>query len=313
MRNQILVFTGPEKNCGIYQYSEALVDCLNAATKKYEYKLIPTDDRTFAKNSISLLDPVAIIYNHHPWTLAWLDSGFTRPVKNELQIKQIMITGHEHINQYVGVDAYVHTDPRFIPHGNSYAGIPPVEYYDDVVYSPPSEPIKIGTSGLANRTKNIKRIIEMINDQFTDHVIFNLHIIDGKYIDPSGNLANALIDECKSLAKSNVEIRVCREFFSKRDLVKWLNQNDINLYMYSSATQVPGVSASIDKALAAKKPFGVNSDILLSHVRKPFNNLERVSIQSIIATGIEPLNEFYDEWNPEKLVERYETIIDAPG
>jgi hypothetical protein len=36
-----------------------------------------------------------------------------------------------------------------------------------------------------------------------------------------------------------------------------------------------------------------------------------VSIQSIIDAGVEPLQEFYDEWNPQKLVERYENIIDA--
>jgi hypothetical protein len=308
---KVLVFTGPEQNCGIYQYGASLVDAFNEASSEYVFELVPTDDRMFARDRIANEMPAAIIYNHHPWTLGWLDSGFTRPVRNELGIKQIMITGHEHINQYVGVDAYVHTDPRFIPHGTSYAAIPPVIYYDDVTYSPPSDVVKIGTSGLANRTKNIDRIIEIINEQFTNDVIFNLHIIDGQYIDPSGALTNNLIASCRSIAKSNVDVRVCRDFFNRKDLVKWLNGNDINLYVYNSASQVPGVSASIDKALASKKPFGVNSDILLSHVRKPYNNLDRVSIQSIIDAGIEPLQEFYDEWNPKTLVERYENIINA--
>lgn len=307
---KVLVFTGPERNCGIFQYAESLVEAFNSASSRYVFELVPTADKMFARDKIASEMPAAIIYNHHPWTLDWLDSGFTRPVKNELAVKQIMIVGHEHINQYVGIDAYVHTDPEFIPHDNSYAGIPPITYYSDIQYQSPSDVLRLGTSGIGNRTKNLQRIIEIINEQFTEHVILNLHVSDGAYVDATGNLSNSLIDVCKQHAKSNVEINVTRGFLSKRELIIWLNQNDVNLYWYHTP-EVPGVSGSVDRALASRKPFGVNSSSFLSHVKRHYNNLERVSIKSIVDNGIKPLKEFYDIWNPHKLVERYENIIDA--
>ena len=92
-------------------------------------------------------------------------------------------------------------------------------------------------------------------------VILNLHLANGAYVDPSGGLSNSLERACRKLAKSNVQINVTQEFFNKKDLITWLNQNDINLYWYKTPN-VPGVSGSVDRALASKKPFGVNDSII---------------------------------------------------
>ncbi len=70
------------------------------------------------------------------------------------------------------------------------------------------------------------------------------------------------------------------------------------------------MSGSVDRALASKKPFGVNDSTFLSHTRRDFNDLTKTPIKDIVAGGIEPFQEFYDVWNPNKLLTLYEGLLD---
>lgn len=303
---KVLIVTGPEIECGIYQYAWAAYNILKES-RNNTYEFIATDDHRELLQRASEFD--VIIYNHHPHTLSWLSSGITRPIRNESKIKQIVIYGHEHKNKFTGVDAYIVTDPYAEVSENEFNGMPPVKYYANIDYSSPKGTIKIGTSGIGNKTKNLPKIITLINEQFTEDVILNLHVSDGKFVDPSGKLSEDLIDVCRRRANSNVRIEVTRAFLDKTELVSWLNSNDINLYWYETPN-VPGVSGSIDRAIECKKPFGVNESSFLSHVRRDFNDLNKVSIKQILNGGIDPFCEFYNIWNPEKFIEHYESIIE---
>lgn len=308
---KVIIINGPKVQCGIYQYSKSLYDVLSSIQSKYDYELFATDSKDEAKNKIISSNPHAVIYNHHPMALSWLDSGFTRPIRNEYGIKQIMITGHEHETRYIGVDDYIYTDPNFPSIEHVYAGIPPLLFYDDIQYHKPNGTIKIGTSGIGNSTKNLHELVNKINQDFVDEdVILNVHITDGAYVDPTGKFSNMLATICEKVANSNVKIHITREFMPKKMLVEWLNNNDINIYWHTMGPNL-GVSSSIDRAIEARKPFGVNQSNFFKHVIRNHNDITQVSIKSIIENGIEPFQEFYDAWSPEKLVSLYENIIDA--
>jgi hypothetical protein len=300
---KVLLVTGHVKECGIYQYADSLFEIL-MKSKTYQFIFVSISNADALNEYVNAVNPYAIIYNHHPTTMPWLNNGVTRPLKNLKSIKQIMITGHEHVHEFIGIDSYVFVDPR-----SKNGTIPPITYYDDIVYSKPDNVVKIGTSGFANRTKNIKKIISLINEQFDDKVILNIHLSDGAFIDPSGNMSSRMIAELRSIAKSNIEININQNFMDKNSLIRWLNQNDINLYWYESAP-VPGVSASINHALAAKKPFGVNDCTLLNHVRKEYNDLEKTKIIDIVKNSPEKLNEFYAAWNQNTVLKYYEDVLD---
>jgi hypothetical protein len=303
---KVLIVTGPEVECGIYQYAWAAYNILKHSTKN-QYDFLPTDNSEEFMRRVRDYD--VVIYNHHPHTLNWLSSGTTRPLHNDGVVKQIVIYGHEHKNKFTGVDAYIVTDPYAEVSENEYNGMPPVKYYENIDYTSPKGVVKIGTSGIGNRTKNLPQIINLINEQFTEEVILNLHVSDGKFVDPSGRLSEDLANIVKRRANPNVRVQVTRAFLDKKELVSWLNENDINLYWYETPN-VPGVSGSIDRAIECKKPFGVNESSFLSHVRRNFNDLNKVSIKQILAGGIEPFSEFYNIWNPEKFIEHYESIIE---
>ena len=305
---KVILVTGPTKECGIFQYADSVFEILKTS-KRYDFEFFATGSSDYFMNYVEETSPYAVIYNHHPSTLAWLNNGVTRPIANSTQIKQLAIVGHEHVNKFTGVSSYIFTDPRKETLGDEYSGVPPITYYDDIQYSKPNDVLKIGTSGISNITKNLEQIIGLINEQFSEDVILNLHLANGAYVDPSGGLSNSLENRCRKLAKSNVQINVTNQFFQKKELITWLNQNDINLYWYKTPN-VPGVSGSVDRALASKKPFGVNDSTFLSHTRKDFNDLTKTSIKDIIAGGIEPFQEFYDAWNPNKLLTLYEGLLD---
>ena len=308
---RVIIINGHKVQCGIYQYSQSLYDVLTSMKTKYTYEFFPTDSVEDARNIITSGNVHAVIYNHHPMALAWLDSGFTRPIRNQFGIKQIMITGHEHETRYIGVDDYIYTDPNFPSMSNVHAGIPPLLFYDDIQYHKSNGTIKIGTSGIGNSTKNLHELVNKINKDFTDEeVILNVHITDGAYVDPTGKFSDMLATICEKVAHSNVKIHITRSFMSKKDLVKWLNQNDINIYWHTVGPNL-GVSSSIDRAIEARKPFGVNQSNFFKHVIRDHNDITQVSIKSIIENGIEPFQEFYDKWSPEKLITLYERIIDG--
>jgi len=70
-----------------------------------------------------------------------------------------------------------------------------------------------------------------------------------------------------------------------------------------------GVSASIDKALAARKPIGVNNSNFFKHIISDDINLEKAPLKKIISNGIQPLQKFYDRWNPTTLIQQYEELL----
>jgi hypothetical protein len=303
---RVLIVTGTNVECGIYQYGLSTYNILKNS-KNNRYDFLATDSEQEFLSRVNAYD--VIIYNHNPHTLFWLNNGITRPIHNDSIAKQIVIYGHEHKNKFAGIDAYITTDPYAETDENEFNDLPPITNYENIFYSPPKNIIKIGTSGIGNRTKNLSQIVKLINDQFTEEVVLNLHVSDGKFVDPSGKISDKLIEMCKQQANENVQIKVTRRFLDKAELVSWLNKNDINLYWYDTPN-VPGVSGSINRAIESRKPFGVNDSSFFSHVRKDFNDLTKVSIKQIIDGGIEPFSEFNKIWSAENFINNYEKIIE---
>ena len=131
---KVILVTGATKECGIYQYADSVYEILKTS-KQYEFEFLATNsDREF-NDRVSVADPYAIIYNHHPSTLNWLNNGITRPIANLTKTKQLAIVGHEHVNKFTGINSYIFTDPRKETSGDEYAGVPPITYYDNIQYS----------------------------------------------------------------------------------------------------------------------------------------------------------------------------------
>jgi hypothetical protein len=135
-----------------------------------------------------------------------------------------------------------------------------------------------------------------------------VHLSEGAFNTAKENVLTESLTYLKQFANPNVTLNFIVKHLSNHELVKFLNYNDINIFIYPSYDSM-GVSASIDKALSAKKPIGVNNSNFFKHIISDEISLEKTSIKKIIANGTQPLQKFYDRWNPAELINQYETLL----
>jgi hypothetical protein len=302
----IALVSGPVQGCGIFYWGSNVYDILRHSEKyKFHFVTASSYQEFLAKTH----DADLIIYNWHSVTMPWCTTEvFTNTLK-----PQFLIHGHtlnSELIDFTGIDEFITVDPS-MNYGlkNFHSGYRPIAYYDDIVYNKPNSVLKIGTSGVGHDGKNINSILNLINDQFDDSVIFNIHWSVGDYVGVDSIALEQKLNALKSLAKPNVELNFTIKRLSEYDNVKWLNNNDINLYMYNNY-DCDGVSASVDKALAAKKPIGVNTTGYFRHIISDEINIDKTLIKNIINSGIAPIEKYYDMWNPKTFLEQYESIFD---
>jgi hypothetical protein len=252
----------------------------------------------------------SIIYNWHPSTSPWCTPRF---VKRRSEFNQFLIEGHELYAQqemFENIKAFITIDPTLPQTDIRYPGIRPITYYPHIKYKPQFGKLKIGTSGFGQQKKGFDRLVQILNDQFKDEEIeLNVHFSVGHYVDPSGNAAKDAL-AAKIKLNDNIKLNITHAFFEKHELISWLNSNDINVYCYDFYDG-PGVSSSIDKAIAAKKPFAVNDSNYFKHVRKDEIDINKTPIKEIVKSGIDPVLEFYDKWNPTTFLNQYEFLLDT--
>lgn len=301
----IILVTGPRRQCGIHAYSSNVFNLLSGS-EKYNFYLAEIGSEHELMHYLSQYDVDGIIYNWHPMTTAWLTSDVTR----RIAVPQFYIDGHDCFTELDNTKAEIHiapvgTDPR-------HHSPRPVIFYDDIVYSPPQGRIKLGTSGFGHDGKKLPEIMRIINAQYTeDDVDLRLHLSLGDYIPGAQQLAENIGNQARSMANPNIHVEITHAFLEHRELVAWMNQNDINIfyYDYGGIGNSEGVSASMDLALSARKPIAVNESVHFRHVYDESRDLTKTPIRDIIAAGVAPLQPFYDAWNQRTMIEFYENIM----
>jgi hypothetical protein len=306
MKN-VAIVTGSVTNCGIYYYGRAVYDILKTSTENNYFFIECSNQVEFLDQCVLYNIDISVI-NWHPATMPW----YTQTFNESLTIPQFVIIGHEGNSsrvQFKNVDQYISIDVTCSETTTMHPGIRPITYYDEFVYSKPGSKLKIGTSGIGHPTKNLHKIIDLINSQFIEPVELHIHLSIGHFtfFDKS-NIINLIETNTKRL-NSNIELIFTDKQFSNKEMVQWLNGNDINLYYYDYIPDHIGVSASTDNALASKKPIGVNTSNFFKHIFSDKINLETTSIKDIISFGVEPLQQFYSKWNPETLCLQYDTLV----
>ncbi len=305
-RKRIAIITNGESNCGIFNHARATFNILKNSGK-YEYEFVPVDGREAFLNWLQKANVDALLWNYHQTILGWLNNDLI----NKIGLPQFVITGHDGVASFNGVLHYFVCDPTFVPHENYSPVARPLKFYPDVQYGPPGDVVKVGSFGFGQYTKNFPYLVSMVNAQFSEPVILNLHITFGAYVDSTGALARSIASQCYAAANSNVQLNVNHDFLDDDySLVKKLNENDINVLCYS---EMPGrgTSSCIDYLLAAKKPIALSSSNMFRHVNYDRRlRYDFSSLKSILENGIAPLEVFYEMWSEKTLIRDYESMFD---
>lgn len=305
---KILFLNHKKSQCGVYEFGRNIGLALEKSSYGFSYCECGSTDEL--KIVLDNERPDLIIYNYNPATMDWLSGEFTKKTK----IPQIGII-HE-VTQAVAdradnsmFDFHIAHDPtlllknpivfkagRLIPH------------YENKFHLP-SRPT-IGSFGFAGK-KGHKRIVELVEKEF-DSAVIRINIPFATFGDADGSMAKAIAEDCrKALTKKDITLTITHDFLEEQQLLDFLAQNTVNLFLYEHMDEPRGISATPDLALAVKRPIGITRQSMFRHVvgAKPSICIEDTSIKEIIDNGFVPLERFYNEWSEEGIRWDYERIV----
>lgn len=297
MENDKVLFINHSKShCGIYQYGKRVFDILSK-NEKYNvvYKEIDTKEDYFLEYNLE--NPEYVIYNWYFLTLPWLDNEITSFTKS----KQLLIHHEYDIPTHLNIDRYLMANMIEPIIGKTYSIPRPIlEYgFNNEINN---EIPHIGSFGFAFHSKNFNKICQRVEQEY-DEAVINIHLTSAYFGDQSGQLRDSIEDLCyRSIKKNKIKLNITKNFITETEIIDFLRQNDINIFMYDNV-ESRGISSVIDYAVSSKKPFAVNSSIMFKHVvqDRPEINIDNNSIKDIIANGNEPSLFFKDKWSNEKL------------
>ena len=304
----ILFINHKSSQCGVYEFGRNIGLALK--TSKYAFLYYECDSAAELSAAVQENDPALIIYNYHPSTMPWVTSTVTRKIK----LPQIGII-HE-VTQIVAdqadnsiFDFHIAHDPtlllknplvfkagRLIPRYENKFELPKIT--------------TIGTFGFAGK-KGQKRIVEMVQDEF-DEAIIRINIPFSTFGDPDGKMAMSIAEDCRNaLIKPGIKLEISHEFWTEPQLLDFLAQNTINLFLYEHMEGQRGISATPDIAFAVRRPIGITRQSMFRHIlgTMPSICVDDISIKEIIENGTGPLEQFYEQWTDEMMCWDYERLV----
>ena len=300
------------QNCGVYMYGIRLYEILSK-TNNIEYIYKEVKNLNEYNNILNDTRPVQIIYNWQPITMWWL-------TKDNIQknVRNIGVV-HEPSNLF-DVSCEVNSLVE-----NEYSIPRPIyENVDELLldYIPSSKNIEefinyknknipvFGSFGFACEDKGFDNIVKLVNNSY-DNAIIKFVMSTAHFIPEHNILINDVKTKClKENIKPGIELLFIHEFFSNKDLIKFLNSNDMNIFLYQDPPgRILGISSVIDYAISIKKPLGISNSSRFRHIYSDNICLEKTSIERCLKNSVEYCRQFIDKYSHEKMIKKFQDII----
>ena len=301
---KIAFVSNADKNCGVYEYGKLTFLNLQKS-KDYEYHFIEAHNTQQFLEQYNSQQYDGAIWNVGPfgWMIEYLNQ------LSQQDKPTFVITGHGKCFSFPNVKQYFICDPSFTK-TNGYTALErPLIEVDGLNKNPPSDIIKIGSFGFGGWKKNFTGIVEAVNQQFSEPVEINLHITYGYWYEYhiSTGIAHTIANKCREISNPNVTLNITHDFMSNyEDVVKFLNSNDINIFLYEPSNDA-GISSCIDFALMAMKPLMVNKSIMFQTINwKQELLFEHNTIKQVLERGLAPTDEFRKKWCNTNIIKTFE-------
>jgi hypothetical protein len=305
---KILFINHKIKRCGVYQYGLRLYNII----KKNKYKIIYKEiDSVQEYNNFILEDDYNLIfYNYHDSTMTWL-------TKETIQ-KKVPNVGITHESNKSLFDYNIEIDPTSkddfsIPRPIFDININELSFSDNNIeeftklHQNENIPI-IGSFGFGFNFNKFIRVVEYVNEEF-DNAIIKMIIPFAYFGDNEGYLAKSVIDICKSKAKEGVKIYIINKFIEENDLLKFLESNTINLFLYDPMFN-RGCSSTIDYALSTTRPLGISDSDMFRHIYDDSICIYKTSIKYCIENSVEYISKIKKLYSHENLINKINYIIE---
>jgi len=297
----ILFLNHQQKQCGVYQYGKRTYDILKKSTTfNVLYSEVESLDEYLAV--VKSTNFSGIIYNYHNLTMQWLGRGMINP-----NIKHYGIHHEGTLPTHIGFNYYLHANSTFRDTNNQFALPRPL--FDGVSggISEGKVPI-ISSFGFGFGHKNFGQIVRLVNDQF-DKAIIKFVMPRAYYGDIDGSATAGVLPGCwNEMDNPNVTMEIIHDFLTDEQLLKFLSESDLNVFLYMETGNV-GLSSAIDYSLSVNTPIAVNTTSMFRHIALPEICVENHTLPEIMERGSGILDPFRQRWSHVNFIKRYEYLL----
>lgn len=305
---KVLLVSHNQSQCGVYQYGQLVMMALKKSTKHQFIWGAYANPAEFwaAFNSIN---PDVVIYNYHVSPLGWANLVVSA-VRS--RAKQLLMV-HEPGMGMNGMDGHISLDPNIKEDGYTFSPGWFIINYENA-HPLPTKPT-FGSFGFGFPGKGFERLIETVQEQFDDAHI-RLGLAYAFYGDADGNMARATAERCRQLIhKPGITLEVSHDLLEIPQLVDWLGQNSINVFLYEEF-KGRGLSSVPIYAMSSRRPIALTKSYMFRHVNKNYQNhpsifVEDSSLKAILENGMMAVEPFYEELTEERFIQNYERMIDT--
>lgn len=295
--------------CGIADYGKRVFHILKNS-KNFEFIWCEIDDEQEFLQNYKIHNPDFVIFNYYHSIMYFINDNTISKINNTPN----MLLHHEGevtFNPTCVLDIDYMIPER--PHENFFTSTRPI--FEDLNFEDTiqSDVVTIGSFGFGFKNKQLPKIAKMVCEQF-DNAVLKFNVPFAMFGDNDGISAKTEINKVKEVinqTNKNIELIVNHDFLNHNEMLRFLYDNDINIFLYGREENQHGLSSSIDYALSVKKPIGVSHSSMYRHINsiKPSIVVEDTPIKEIIQNGFNPLKSVYELNSNKNLLEKYEYII----
>ena len=299
----VLFVNHTQKQCGVYQFGKRVYE-LSSTSKITDYYYLETETESEFMSKLEEVKPDVVIYNWYPVTMSWLSESF---IGQRRDIKHLFIFHDGHMRQ--SFDKYIFSGSIgkdiTLPDEKIFVLPRPLFVYDGEY--PKNDVVTIGSFGFGGWQKGFPELVKKVNDEF-ERAIVNINMSFAYFGDQFGVETRKIAEACRKFnTNPGIELNIDHSFLSNDDTLKFLAANDLNVFLYNSVNQ--GLSSVVDYALSVKRPIAISNDSMFKHFFKEEICSDYHSLKSILDAGTQPLQEFYDRWNPEDFSARMDELL----
>jgi hypothetical protein len=298
---KILFINSKQVQCGVYQYGLRLSNILKKS-KKIDFFYVELQDPNEFFN-LNLNNFEIILFNFIEGGLYyWLNNSTVQIIK---QINpNIKLSTILHTPNLCGInfDFIIDQNP------NTNNGIPrPLFDYNICEYNNNNK-INIGSFGFGEPRKGFDHIVKIVNQQFHEAII-NLNITNSYFGDRDSVLTNNLVNDIINIPiKKEIILNINRSFLQNNQIINFLRQNDINMFLYRDSK---GISSVIDYAIYANKPIAITNDECFKHIYNENIDIDKRSIKDIIlfCNKEKYVQKIKHNWSEINLIDKFEKLV----
>lgn len=310
---KILFTNHSQQQCGVYQYGARTAKIIES-DPRFITLYAEVDNPEQLYSAIEQFQPDVTLLNWALGTQPWL----TGDVLNSVRGKKVVFY-HDDFNDHLRTfqaDAFIvgsqDEDDLSRPPENKYYVLPRPIFEKNVIQKARGDVLTIGSFGTGSTRKGFQDVVTRVCEEY-DNAIINFHITGAYFDHTNGGTALAVSDLCRGrITKPGIQLNITNDFITDEELSFRLQQNDINIFMYTD--EVPsfaGIASALDFPVGWGGPIAINGNLMFRHVLKdyPEINLNNSSIEQVLSLGNKVSLELRERWSNENLKNKIYQII----